>query len=128
VGPPISRAPPVTTSLRPVQTTVASVRGAGASWAEIGVQRSATGSYSAPSPSKRTEPGAVVATRPPQTSSRDPVQATALGSSRGEGAPAAAIFFQDLRARSSTAPSPSTPTVCIHPPQTSRRRPSSATA
>src|SRR5215831_8416446 len=107
-GPLTSPAPPNTTSLRPVQTTVPPVRGAGACSADIAFHRSATGSYSAPSPSAWAELGTFVPVRPPQISSRDPVQTTAAGSRRGDGAPAADIFFQDLRPRSSTAPSPST--------------------
>jgi len=65
--------------------------------------------------------GALVAVRPPQISRRDPVHATAVGARRGDGAPAADIFFQDLRAISSVAPSPSTPMFFAQPPQTSSR-------
>src|SRR5690242_20021998 len=123
----MSAAPPNTTRRWPVQTTVAPVRGAGAFSGDIGVQRSATGSYSAPSPSDRKEPGAAPAVRPPQTSRRDPVHATA-GSRRGAGAPADDIFFQDRRATSSTAPSPSTPAFGAQPPQIRSLRFASATA
>src|SRR5262245_34224748 len=115
-GPPVSTEPPATTSFRPVQTTVASVRGDGAFSAAIGVQRWALGSYCAPSPSVRTEPVAPEK-RPRHPIKREPVQATAVGASRGDGAPAADIGFQVLRARSSTAPSPSTLIVWAQPPQ-----------
>src|SRR5882672_11260151 len=105
------------------------MRGDGAFTDEIGVQRSAAGSYWAPSPRVRDESCAVVAWRPPHTSRREPVHATAVGWRRGDGAPIADISFQDLRDRSSTAPSPSVPgRFEAHPPQTINLPPASATA